>query len=98
MPKYTLGGPFVAKRTAGMMALAQLTSEQAAEETLRGVEFGRTHILVGKQARSIYRLKRYAPNLWLHLAPKVARKAYARADAIQIPSDAPAPVSKANAT
>jgi short-subunit dehydrogenase len=63
------------------MKLSAMTSEDAAEQTLRGLEASGTYIVIGSQARLIYRIKRFAPNLWLRLAPKVARKAFAKADA-----------------
>lgn len=81
MTKYTLGNTQGSKRTAGMMALSQLTAEYVAEQTLRGIEKRKTYIVIGKQARMIYWIKRLSPNLWLRLAPKVARRAFAKADA-----------------
>jgi short-subunit dehydrogenase len=81
MPRYTMGGPLTITRVAGLMKLSAMTSEDAAEQTLRGLEAGGTYIVIGSQARLIYRIKRFAPNLWLRLAPKVARKAFAKADA-----------------
>jgi short-subunit dehydrogenase len=82
MPKHTLGGRQASELAAGLMALSAMTSEEAAEQTLRGMEERRTYILVGNQARVIYWLERLAPNLWLRLAPRVARKAFAKANAI----------------
>ena len=80
MPKYTLGGSLTASRTSGLMKLSTMTSEDAAVETLKGLERGGTYIIIGSQARLIYRLKRFAPALWFRLAPKIARKAFAAAD------------------
>jgi len=85
MPKYTMGGPPTSTRVAGLMKLSAMTSEEAAERTLRGLEAGGTYIVIGSQARVICRIKRFAPNLWLRLAPKIARKAFAKADAVALP-------------
>ena len=80
MDRYTLGSPLAAKRNGALMRMATMTSQEAAQSTLRGIEGKRAHVVFGGQAWLLYLLKRCAPGLWLRLAPKVARKAFATAD------------------
>ncbi len=89
MPRYTLGESLNASRTSGLMKLSTMTSEDAATQTLRGIERGGPYIIIGSQARLIYRIKRFAPALWFRLAPGIARKAFAAADALMLKSHGP---------
>lgn len=82
MSKYTLGVEHARERTASLMAMSGMTAREVAVRTLKGVEDGGPYIFVGKQARVIYWIKRWAPRRWLRMARKVAEKAYANADKI----------------
>lgn len=80
MSDYTIGGRLARERTAALMAMAKLTAKQAAVATLHGIERGGPYIFVGAQGRIIYVIKRFLPRLWLRIAHRVAKKAYAQAD------------------
>lgn len=79
--RFTLGGQRAQKRAQGLVQLSSMSSADAAWATLRGIAGGRTYLLVGMQARFVYFIKRHFPNFFNRLAPWIAKKAFAKADA-----------------
>lgn len=79
--RFTLGGELARKRTQGLTKLASANAAEMADQTLRAVEQQKPYIVLTRDGRAIYFLKRHFPEVFLRLAPRLAKAAFAKAEA-----------------
>ncbi len=79
--RFTLGGELARKRTAGLTKITHVTAADMAEQTLRGIEARKPYIVLTRDGKAIYFFKRHFPKFYLRLAPRIAKKAFAKAEA-----------------
>jgi short-subunit dehydrogenase len=79
--RFTLGGDLATKRTLGLTKLASATAQEMASQTLHGLQKSKPYIVLTRDGRAIYFMKRHFPQLFLRLAPRIAKAAFAKAEA-----------------
>ena len=61
--------------------LAWETAGDIATQTLRAVEARKPYIVLTRDGRAVYFMKRHFPGIFLRLAPRIAKAAFAKAEA-----------------